>query len=887
MSKFSDVEAAVNQLLEQRRGKQLSRIESNVLQGIWDGQSYQEMEKQFKWSPNSLKQTAHKLWSPLSEALNTKVRKGNFRSVMQGYLTRQDNIPSQQENEPSLADLDGLDCNPPGFIGREAELNQLITHIQSGCRLVVITGMSGIGKTWLSGKLARRLGGQFDHSFHRRVGDVPLLSNWYTDFSRLVGCVTDGTSGPSVEIVRLIMQSLRQRRCLLIFDQTELLQQSDDFAVFLKNNAEYGQLLKRVIDEEHRSCLVWIGQHVTNVPDLDSRVYPYPLNGLLSADAQLLQVRSLDGTEKDKQHLIQLCGGHPKLLLAGAGRINHFHNGAIAEFLQASQTSILLPSQIRAILNEILERLTKPEMALLYSLVLRPLERQNLSELATSALPMSALNDAWDSLTRRGILVRDSIGLPWGLHPLILRVHIAQRLVDELAQELLQSKSLELLHRYPVLMPSAPAYLQAQQREHVLVPLVTRLRSDCDHNEATLHAKLTSTLEQIRETTSAAPSYATSNLLTIAGHLDVSLIGCDFSGLEVRQADLRNINLRDVNCANCSFTDPVFATGLSDRLVIALHPDGVLLAVGDATGRLVMWRRVDEQLHFVGYRRFKHAVSFIEFEASGLLAVATVDNAIYLWWDQQIETIIEPRLTPTTIRSLCISPMGEYLAAGLTDGRIILWNLLADTSPSVLRCHTDAVLQLTFNQNNQHLASLSNDNKVLVWDVASQRHLREIQSSRYSDFLTLGWASDGLQIGEVYQDSVRLRLTDGTVQTLTGHTGTALFLTFNSDARYLVSSSNDYTVRVWHFRASTVTSLTGFTETPVALALSSDGRILLTNTYSRVQLWNVVDQQCLWEMSTSSGHYKGFNLQGAVGIALEMRAMLTDLGVVNVDVSLS
>ena len=106
MFKFADVEAAVNQLLEQRRSRQLNDIESNVLQGICDGQSYQEMGERFNWSSNSLKQTAYKLWSPLSEALHTKVSKSNFRNVMQSYLIRENNVPTESEVAVSLDKLE-------------------------------------------------------------------------------------------------------------------------------------------------------------------------------------------------------------------------------------------------------------------------------------------------------------------------------------------------------------------------------------------------------------------------------------------------------------------------------------------------------------------------------------------------------------------------------------------------------------------------------------------------------------------------------------------------------------------------------------------------------------------------------------------------------------
>jgi WD40 repeat protein/Cdc6-like AAA superfamily ATPase len=894
---FDEVKKAVDQLLTQQRSKALTPTESAAIEGIWDGQQYKHMEKRFNRTPKALKQAAYQLWKPLSEALDKKVSKSNFRNVMESHLI---NSAPESSLVRENNELDGLDCNFPKFVGRGEELNELTQQIQAGCRLIVVTGTSGIGKTCLIGKLVGRLRKHFKHSYYTRAEDVRSFSDLYAEFARRVNSsVLDNTSQSpdSTEMVRVIMQLFRQHRCLLVVDQTELFYQTNELGVFFSDaNTVYKQLLARVIEDGHRSCLVWIGrEHLSHLSDFPGRVFLCHLNGLSPADAQkLLQSQSrLNGTEEDRQQLTEFCGGHPKLLLEVAGYINHVHNGTMSAFLR---TSLPFPKQLRVILGEMLERLAEPEKALLYWLVLQPLTNQELRNQITPTWPH--LDDIEDSLIRRRILEREPIHNSfWVLHPPILAMYAARQLVDVLVQELLDGKPV-LLHRYPVLMSTVPAYRQAQQRNYVLEPLAASLKLACHNDEATLYTKLANTLKQVKETTGSVPSYAASNLLTIAGHLGVSLAGCAFSGLEIRQADLRYVNLRDVSCIDCSFSDPVFTTGLSKRLVTALHPNGVSLAIGDATGRLVLWDRIDddERLRFVGYCRLKYAVKFIAFGTDGLLVVATAENAIHLWWNRQIETIADETLsTPTTIRSLCLSPSSKYLAAGLDDGQIILWNLRSATLLPMLRqAHTGVVLQLTFSHDNQQFASFGDDNRVLLWNVATQTCLKEIPSDRYYTLLTIGWASSHLQIGEVLQgegsqNNIYLLSTDRTLQTWLDHTGIVLSLAFSPDARYLVSSHSDHTVRIWNSETDTTSILTGFTEPPIALTLSSDGRALLASTGERVQLRDIVNQRCLWEIKATPGEqlYERLNLRGAIGIPSAARDMLTDLGAIYRDTSTS
>jgi AAA-like domain len=70
-------------LITKHTGKHLSDIEVKVLQGAWQGKTYDQMAIAYGYSPEYLnKDVGNKLWQKLSEALGETVRKNNFKEAL-------------------------------------------------------------------------------------------------------------------------------------------------------------------------------------------------------------------------------------------------------------------------------------------------------------------------------------------------------------------------------------------------------------------------------------------------------------------------------------------------------------------------------------------------------------------------------------------------------------------------------------------------------------------------------------------------------------------------------------------------------------------------------------------------------------------------------------
>ncbi len=73
----------VNTLLFNRTGKYLRDVEIKVLQGAWEGKSYDDIAQQLQLSASYInKDVGYRLWQKLSKALGEEVTKKNFRQAL-------------------------------------------------------------------------------------------------------------------------------------------------------------------------------------------------------------------------------------------------------------------------------------------------------------------------------------------------------------------------------------------------------------------------------------------------------------------------------------------------------------------------------------------------------------------------------------------------------------------------------------------------------------------------------------------------------------------------------------------------------------------------------------------------------------------------------------
>jgi len=148
--------------------------------------------------------------------------------------------------------------------------------------------------------------------------------------------------------------------------------------------------------------------------------------------------------------------------------------------------------------------------------------------------------------------------------------------------------------------------------------------------------------------------------------------------------------------------------------------------------------------------------------------------------------------------SVEFSPDGAFLAIGLHQGDVLLWDVYAETIQTTLTGHTGKVSDLIFSTNNRYLFSASFDRTVKMWNVydgteiktivAHSQPIRSIDVSRDGRFLVTG-ANDRLV--KLWDVASSTSLKEFPIP------ASALSVAISPDSEYIASGGADGIIRQW------------------------------------------------------------------------------------------
>jgi len=155
--------------------------------------------------------------------------------------------------------------------------------------------------------------------------------------------------------------------------------------------------------------------------------------------------------------------------------------------------------------------------------------------------------------------------------------------------------------------------------------------------------------------------------------------------------------------------------------------DGRELLTGHSNGYVHRWnaqdfKQIDQWLVEPKHHVYEIAVS-PDGRSCALRLGGTTDDEVRL---HDIES--GKRIPYTAIPegySLRYSPDGRYLAFGSRND-VVIWNLVGEPTQTVLPEHGNTVRAVRFNHDGSLLVTGSTDRRIVLWDVAQQKKLREL-----------------------------------------------------------------------------------------------------------------------------------------------------------------
>lgn len=386
-----------DKLVLEKTGKHLNTLERTVLEAVWNNQKYNEIADEYHCSEANVKRVAGNLWKLISEKIDEKVDKKNFRATMERFYIsnsknfvqsnfNQGNInicgesrdsdetakkrsrnPTNSDNIQPEQQHDLIDA--PEYYRLHNRTNELATLkqwiLKENSRIVTITGLSGIGKTTLARELVEQIQDNFDRILWRSHRKFPTLNALKTNLIEFLA-PPPPTQNPSIiNYLRSrssILDDLRSHRCLIILDDfQETLTPGEFVGNYRPEYTNYGKLIKEIVRFSHNSCfllLSWeIPREIATLETENRHCYTLQIQGLGESATELLTAKQL--TDKNRWlELIKLYGGNPAWLNIIASSIQDLFNGSVAQFL--SYSSLFL-GDLEPILQEHYRRLSDCE----------------------------------------------------------------------------------------------------------------------------------------------------------------------------------------------------------------------------------------------------------------------------------------------------------------------------------------------------------------------------------------------------------------------------------------------------------------------------------------------------------------------------------------------
>lgn len=425
-----------------KTGKHLDDRQQAVVRGTWQGKRYSEISKEVHCTERHVRNIASKLWQILSKILEEDVNKSNFSSTMERYeiskisnsgyfnLVHKGNInvctetshhPKTSQNSPptQTSTEDDTQQKPRLDLRDAPELktfynypNSPLTALENAiarqnCRLLTITGMAGTGKSAIARHLIPQIQTQFDRIIWLSLRTSPPLETTLKNIIQFLCDRTDINFSTNIDAqLSILIETLRDNRCLIILDDVQQILSSRQLAGNYKPGYEnYGTLFKLIGEIPHHSCLIlnsWEPpSDIITFTDDNSAVRLLQLSGLGEAATEILREKSLLDEEAWPE-LINLYQGNPLWLKLVAQTINHLFGGRVSQYL--SYQPVFLSDELTPILQQHYQRLSEIEKQAL-DLISNEIEPISFTQwMAKCQGSQGELCKAIQSLARRGMI---------------------------------------------------------------------------------------------------------------------------------------------------------------------------------------------------------------------------------------------------------------------------------------------------------------------------------------------------------------------------------------------------------------------------------------------------------------------------------------------------
>lgn len=447
MKKKVDFESVLSLVDKAISPTYLNPTQEIVLREVWNGKTYTKMACDYNYDPEYIKTVGCNLWQTLSQAFDEQINKSNFVPFMRQRIdsskeenrkTSIDNSSPQLLNSVSTQQFCNWATAPDiqHFVGRKQEIRTLAEWSnESGCRLIVVSGMTGSGKTTLVTEFANRVKAEFDYVIWFSLTQLPSLTKLLNKYLEIINLHPHAAPDSKPQELSFLLSEfidcLRQRKILLVLDGLQCILEVSQNSISYKEKFEgYGQFLRSLISTNHQSLLI-----------TTSRIKPKLLEYYSNNQVKFLNLQGFDRqttmsflnmdhrTEVEKKEIICLSKKlqfNPQLLKIASNHLDfsaeHEAEHLIEELSLIEAIANLLELELSYLLN--LDR----EIIYWLAISCSPLSLEELSRQTHNSQPRLKFSHSIKSLTERSLVLNNHN--TYSLMPL-MKTYLRRKLVTQ------------------------------------------------------------------------------------------------------------------------------------------------------------------------------------------------------------------------------------------------------------------------------------------------------------------------------------------------------------------------------------------------------------------------------------------------------------------------
>lgn len=672
--------------------------------------------------------------------------------------------------------------------------------IEEKCKLILVCGMQGQGKTTLVAQLIHRLLNQFDFIGWKSLHNAPPIDYLWNDWL----AVLDSRYQPltySQGKEQRILSYLNQKRCLFVLDNLEtLLHKKQDRTNFLSEYEPYEQFLQWVSKGNHQSCVIMTGREIPQNFSLwqNERVKILRLEGMSPEELKTIYLeQSTFFASIPWEKIMGLYGGNPLYTELAIQHVREFHQGNFVEFEQHNHAV----DEIEYLLDQLCDRLSSLEYDVLIAIAINrePIELEELRLRLNPPPSKPALQTALITLVKRSLLKKTQEF--YYMQHVILE-YLTNKIVEKAVIEI-ESNQFQFLINHALLNTSNKEYILQAQKNRLLKPITIRLKEIFGFDNK-LFSRLIQIVTDLNTKHSKENHYLVGNIINLLINLKFDFHGLNLSGLPIREVDWRGVSLVEVNLENCSLFDNIFNENIGQVVDLEFDPNGKFLTL--CTHEKIVFFDINNVNNSFCFHKPHHRLSCISYSHSGtFLANGTYENEIHIWdiSKQKLHQII---LTThySKIEKLVFTYDDKYLVSCCsTDSKICFWDL--ETGQKIKTFNANSyVWAIGISKDDKYLFSGHKNGELCIWEIETEVFVC-IQAHKYQiwDIVihpTKQWFATAGEDAEIHLWD----FNGNKIDTFIGHKRQKQHLIVSKDGKLLASTGYDQVLRIWDIESHTL-----------------------------------------------------------------------------------